>query len=55
MREPSEIVTASRMQNIVKIRKKHLFRDHITFLNLENLEKSDFFKCMLTFLVYCVH
>ena len=33
MREPLEIVTASLLQNMVQTRKKkHLFRDQITFL-----------------------
>ena len=32
MREPSEMITVLRMQNMVEIRKKkHIFRDQITF------------------------
>ena len=42
MWEPSEMITASRMQNMVKILKKTIFRDHIIFLNFEMLEEFCF-------------
>ena len=55
MREPSEMVTASRMQNMVEIRKKNTYFVTILLFRILKCSKtSDFLKCILVFLVYCV-